>query len=156
KVTSRASSRSSASRPAPRSRAGSTSRRRAADPRRGHHQLAKSASRTPPELLPQVGVVHAAHRRYRHIAIHDACMPSTPVNSGHKRILVTGGAGEMGAYACRVLAGADEVDEVLVADRDAPRAAQLAADLGPKATPLRLDISDAEALANALAGVDIV
>jgi saccharopine dehydrogenase-like NADP-dependent oxidoreductase len=84
-------------------------------------------------------------------------MPSTPVNHrGHKRILVTGGAGEMGAYACRVLAGADEVDEVLVADRDVQRAAQLAADLGPKATPLRLDISDAEALANALAGVDIV
>lgn len=69
---------------------------------------------------------------------------------------MTGGAGEMGAYACRVLAKADEVDEVLVADRDRERAAVLAADLGPKATPLGLDISDGDALSSALSDVDIV
>jgi saccharopine dehydrogenase-like NADP-dependent oxidoreductase len=43
-----------------------------------------------------------------------------------------------------------------VADRDQEKAAQLAAELGPTATPLALDISDAEALARALAAVDIV
>lgn len=42
------------------------------------------------------------------------------------------------------------------ADRDQEKAAQPAAELGPTATPLALDISDAEALARALADVDIV
>ena len=84
-------------------------------------------------------------------------MTLTPESqSGRKRILVIGGAGEMGKYSCRILAAADEVDEVLIADRNAERAAQLAADIGAKATPLALDISDAQALAKALADVDIV
>jgi saccharopine dehydrogenase-like NADP-dependent oxidoreductase len=72
------------------------------------------------------------------------------------RILVTGGGGEMGAYACRALAAAEEVDAVLVADRDEPRAAALAGELGAKATPLGLDISDSAALRDALAEVDVV
>ncbi|WP_162834036.1 saccharopine dehydrogenase family protein [Amycolatopsis circi] len=75
---------------------------------------------------------------------------------GRKRILVTGGAGEMGAYACRALAKADEVESVLVADRDQDRATRLVAELGPKAQPLNLDISDADALHDALTPVDIV
>ncbi|RAG82407.1 saccharopine dehydrogenase [Streptacidiphilus pinicola] len=77
-------------------------------------------------------------------------------HNARKRILVTGGAGEMGAYACRVLAKADEVEEVLVADRDQEKATKLAGELGPKATPLTLDISDADALTDALTDVDIV
>ncbi|WP_370937432.1 saccharopine dehydrogenase family protein [Amycolatopsis sp. cg13] len=75
---------------------------------------------------------------------------------GRKRILVAGGAGEMGAYACRALAKADEVESVQVADRDQDRAARLVAELGPKAQPLELDISDADALHDALTPVDIV
>ncbi|MFI7006544.1 saccharopine dehydrogenase NADP-binding domain-containing protein [Streptomyces sp. NPDC050145] len=81
---------------------------------------------------------------------------STSDQGAPKKVLVTGGAGEMGAYACGVLAKADEIAEVVVADRDAAKAAKLAADLGPKATPLTLDISDTRALARALADVDIV
>lgn len=77
-------------------------------------------------------------------------------DGGRRRILVTGGAGEMGAYACRALAKADEVEEVLVADRDLTRAEALASDLGPKAVALELDISDSAALSSALADVDIV
>jgi len=73
-----------------------------------------------------------------------------------KRILVTGGAGEMGAYACRLLAKSDAIAEVFVADRDPYRAAALADQLGPTATPLTLDISDSDALTAALADVDIV
>ncbi|MBB1158967.1 saccharopine dehydrogenase family protein [Amycolatopsis dendrobii] len=73
-----------------------------------------------------------------------------------KRVLVTGGAGEMGAHACRVLAGAEEIAEVLVADRNEAAATALADVLGPRAKPLALDISDAAALASALSGIDIV
>ena len=84
-------------------------------------------------------------------------MTSTAVSSpGPQRILVTGGAGEMGSYACRALAKADEVERVFVADRDLPRAERLAAELGPTAVPLDLDISDADALSAALDDVDIV
>jgi saccharopine dehydrogenase-like NADP-dependent oxidoreductase len=72
------------------------------------------------------------------------------------RILVTGGGGEMGAYACRALAKADEVDEVVIADRDEARAAALALELGPSARSVALDISDPGALRGALAGVEIV
>ncbi|WP_461154641.1 saccharopine dehydrogenase family protein [Saccharopolyspora tripterygii] len=81
---------------------------------------------------------------------------SSTISAGTKRILVTGGAGEMGAYACRALAKADEVDVVYVADRDQARAESLAAELGSKASPLTLDISEPDALARALGGVDIV
>ncbi|GAB3857763.1 saccharopine dehydrogenase NADP-binding domain-containing protein [Nocardioides maradonensis] len=69
---------------------------------------------------------------------------------------MTGGAGEMGAYACRVLAKADEIDQVLVADRDLARAEALAAELGPTASAFALDISDADALRAALEQVDVV
>jgi saccharopine dehydrogenase-like NADP-dependent oxidoreductase len=83
-------------------------------------------------------------------------MTNNSENHTAKRILVIGGAGEMGAYACVALAKADGVAEVLIADRDVPKAEALAAQLGPKATPVALDISDTQAVATALADVDIV
>ncbi|MGW4350641.1 saccharopine dehydrogenase NADP-binding domain-containing protein [Nocardia sp. NPDC004582] len=73
-----------------------------------------------------------------------------------KRVLVTGGAGEMGAHACRVLADATEIAEVLIADRNEQAAKALADGLGPRATPLGLDISATDELVDALADVDIV
>lgn len=73
-----------------------------------------------------------------------------------KRILVTGGAGEMARYACRALARADEVETVVVSDRDHDRAVGFAAELGPKARAAGLDISDSDALRAALRDVDIV
>ncbi|WP_125035194.1 saccharopine dehydrogenase family protein [Nocardioides sp. LS1] len=72
------------------------------------------------------------------------------------RVLVTGGAGEMGAYACRILAEASEISQVVIGDRDEEKAAKLAVDLGPKTRALALDISDADALSDALETVDIV
>jgi saccharopine dehydrogenase-like NADP-dependent oxidoreductase len=85
-------------------------------------------------------------------------MTNTPTFSAksRKRILVTGGAGEMGSYACRVLAKADEIERVLVADRDLARAEALAAELGPTARAVALDISDVAALRSALGQVDVV
>ena len=76
--------------------------------------------------------------------------------TGRKRILVTGGAGEMAKYACMALAAADEVELLLVSDRDRERAEKLAAGLGPKAQALVLDISDEGALNKTLADVDVV
>lgn len=80
----------------------------------------------------------------------------TETTSNGKRILVTGGAGEMARYACRALAKADEVQLVLVADRDLARAEEFVTELGPKAQALGLDISDADALGKVLSEVDIV
>ncbi|WP_227981082.1 saccharopine dehydrogenase family protein [Nocardia spumae] len=77
-------------------------------------------------------------------------------NPNGKRVLVTGGAGEMGAHACRVLAAAGDIAEVLIADRNERAATSLAEELGSRAKPLALDIADADALTEALADVDIV
>lgn len=80
----------------------------------------------------------------------------SPDKIGPKRILVIGGAGEMGAYACRILAKSEDVESVVIADRDLQRATALADELGPTAVPIALDISDSEALNATLADADIV
>jgi saccharopine dehydrogenase-like NADP-dependent oxidoreductase len=72
------------------------------------------------------------------------------------RILITGGGGAMGAYACQVLAADPAVDQVIVADIDEARALEVAEKSGSKATAVRLDLADADALRAALEGVDIV
>lgn len=72
------------------------------------------------------------------------------------RILVTGGGGDMGRHAVRVLAEAAIVDEVIVADRDEGRASLIAQEVGPGASALALDISCGPALEVALRQVDMV
>ncbi|WP_238997379.1 saccharopine dehydrogenase NADP-binding domain-containing protein, partial [Mycolicibacterium sp. CBMA 361] len=62
----------------------------------------------------------------------------------------------MGAHACRVLASAEEIAEVIVADRNEQAAHALAEQLGPRARALALDISNAAMLGDALIDVDIV
>jgi saccharopine dehydrogenase-like NADP-dependent oxidoreductase len=62
----------------------------------------------------------------------------------------------MGRYACRIAAGLEAVDELVVADLDAGRAAAFASQLGPGVTSIAADISDEAALARALAGADVV
>jgi saccharopine dehydrogenase-like NADP-dependent oxidoreductase len=83
-------------------------------------------------------------------------MRSSENEPNSKRVLVTGGAGEMGTFACRTLAAADEIDAVVIADRDSTKAERLAVELGAKAIPVGLDISDSEGLAKALTDVDLV
>ncbi len=72
------------------------------------------------------------------------------------RILLTGGGGEMGAAAARVLAGSDAIEGLVLADLDESRAQAVADGCGPKTSTLALDISDAAALSGALEGIDIV
>ena len=72
------------------------------------------------------------------------------------RILVLGGAGGMGRVAAREAATFSFVDQVTVADIDAARAGQVAEELGPKAKSLRLDVTDAAAMRDALAHHDLV
>jgi saccharopine dehydrogenase-like NADP-dependent oxidoreductase len=72
------------------------------------------------------------------------------------RILALGGAGEIGRTAARVLAGDDRVTRLVVADRDASAATQVARALGAKAVPLALDVTDRRALDAALRSCDFV
>lgn len=72
------------------------------------------------------------------------------------RVLVAGGAGDMGQVACATVAADEHVSAVIVADRDHERAAEVAGRLGAKATSVGLDITDAGALRAALSRVDLV
>lgn len=71
------------------------------------------------------------------------------------RVLALGGSGGMGRHACRVAAGF-RVDELVIADIDGGRADRLAAELGPPAASLALDVTDEAGLTSALARADVV
>ncbi|MBL1074816.1 saccharopine dehydrogenase NADP-binding domain-containing protein [Nocardia sp. 2] len=72
------------------------------------------------------------------------------------RVLVLGGAGAMGRVAARVLAAADGVTRVVVADLDGGRADAVARSLGDKAFGRRVDVTDRAALAAVLGECDVV
>lgn len=70
------------------------------------------------------------------------------------RIVVLGGAGEVGAPLTRELAAGADVDELLVADLDGARASALAESLGGPVRATALDVRDRDAAIDALAGAD--
>jgi saccharopine dehydrogenase-like NADP-dependent oxidoreductase len=72
------------------------------------------------------------------------------------KIIVIGGAGDMGSAACAATVKDPEITSVVVADRDGARAEALADELGPKAAALTLDITDRDALLVAIGDVDVV
>ncbi|MEU1517540.1 saccharopine dehydrogenase NADP-binding domain-containing protein [Streptomyces sp. NPDC005811] len=72
------------------------------------------------------------------------------------RIIIMGGAGDMGQVACATTAADPAITSVLVADRDRRRATEVARRLGPKGAAMALDITDGHATAAALADVDLV
>ncbi len=72
------------------------------------------------------------------------------------RVLIVGGAGEMGQVACATIVADDSVTALVVADRDGTRAQDVAEHLGDKATAISLDITDTASLKAALANADIV
>lgn len=72
------------------------------------------------------------------------------------QIIIIGGAGDMGRVACSATVADPDIDSVLIADRDGTRAAELAEELGPKASARSLDITDRAALLAAIADADVV
>lgn len=72
------------------------------------------------------------------------------------RVLALGGAGAMGVHACRTVAKVHEDAELIVADLDAERAAEVAASLGDRARSIGLDVTDAAALTEAIRRADVV
>ena len=71
------------------------------------------------------------------------------------RIIVLGGAGEVGAAVAADLAACSEVDELVVADVDA-RAESVAAALGAKTSAVALDLCAGGEARRAVAGADVL
>ena len=72
------------------------------------------------------------------------------------RVFALGGANGEGAEAVAHLAASELVSEVVIADRDLAAAEAMAAELGAKASALRVDLMDGDALASQVAGYDIM
>jgi saccharopine dehydrogenase-like NADP-dependent oxidoreductase len=72
------------------------------------------------------------------------------------KIVVLGGAGDMGKQVCKELAASPEVSEIAVADLSLDRAREVAKGLGPRARALKADASDPAVLAPVLKGYDAV
>jgi saccharopine dehydrogenase-like NADP-dependent oxidoreductase len=72
------------------------------------------------------------------------------------RIIIMGGAGDMGSVAAATAAADPAITSIVIADRDAERAAVLAKRLGDKTTSLALDITDPDALRAAVEDADAV
>ena len=72
------------------------------------------------------------------------------------RIVVLGGAGEVGTAVSRDLASCPEVDEIVIADVEHARAAGVAADLGERVSAVALDLRDRQAAIALLHGADLL
>ncbi len=72
------------------------------------------------------------------------------------KIIVVGGAGDMGQVACETVAIDPVVTQVIIADRDIDRARALADKIGSKASAISLDITDKDSLLDAVSKADIV
>ncbi len=72
------------------------------------------------------------------------------------RILMLGGAGAIGSAAAGLLARSPEVERLVIADLDVPRAEALAAGLGRSVDVQPIDAGDGAALVGALSGFDVV
>jgi saccharopine dehydrogenase-like NADP-dependent oxidoreductase len=73
------------------------------------------------------------------------------------RVVVLGGAGEVGAEVTRDLAAVDEIDSLVIADVDERRADRLAGELGrPGVVALTVDVRDRDGALAAVAGADVL
>jgi saccharopine dehydrogenase (NAD+, L-lysine-forming) len=75
------------------------------------------------------------------------------------RVVLVGGAGEVGAEVARDLAHVTEIETLVIADVDEPGAARVARELAPLrpgVSALHLDVKDRESAAERLAGADLL
>ncbi len=73
------------------------------------------------------------------------------------RVVVLGGAGEVGAEVARDMAAASEIDSLLIADVDGPRAERLASELGqPHVEARSVDVHDRESALKLLEGAQVL
>ena len=72
------------------------------------------------------------------------------------KILAIGGCGSMGRYALKAAQHFDALDEIIIADINAESAASFAATLNNKVSSMQLDVSDDQALKQAMENIDIV
>ncbi|MCP4004514.1 MAG: saccharopine dehydrogenase [bacterium] len=72
------------------------------------------------------------------------------------RVVALGAAGAMGRRAAQTVASFDHVDELVIADYSMDGAERVAAELGPKARAISVDVTDAVALTGLLEPADVV
>lgn len=73
------------------------------------------------------------------------------------RVVVVGGAGEVGAELARDLAAVDEIDALVIADHDGERAGVIAAEVDrPGVSACALDVHDRRSALNLLDGADVL
>lgn len=71
------------------------------------------------------------------------------------KILAIGGCGSMGRYTLKAAQNFDAVDEIIIADINAESAASFAATLNNKVSAIQLDVSDDQALKQAMENIRI-
>lgn len=72
------------------------------------------------------------------------------------KVIVIGGAGDMGRVACETATADQEISKVIIADRDGAKARELADELGSKCSAIELDVTNESDLREAISQVDIV
>lgn len=72
------------------------------------------------------------------------------------KIIVFGGAGDMGSRAVEDLAAREEVELVTIADRDTEKAGKIAACLGSKVNAVKVDAADSAGLVAVMTGYRVV
>ncbi len=72
------------------------------------------------------------------------------------RVFALGGYGTYGLLVTRLLAESDLISEITLAGRNADRAGQIAAEIGDKATVVRVDGTDEDQLTALVEGYDVI
>ena len=72
------------------------------------------------------------------------------------KVIVLGGCGAVGSVSVRTLVETDTFSEVVIGDYNAAKAEQMVTELGPKASFIKMDATDAQSIKDAIKGCDLV